>query len=285
MPKAPSPPPPIDVAKTTAQSQATNLQTGQENQALSTIGQNNPFGSLSYTTSIDPITGLPKYVANSSYSPEQQALLDQLQQSQQGIGGTAGSAVSNLFEQYGQDPNLVGQAGSLTNQALDAQMPAWERFNAPARAQLDTQLRNSGILPGTPAYQQQVDALTQQQQLNQGQWLSNFQPQAFQEAQSQYELPLQNVAKMLGLSQPAQLPGQLVNTPGANIGGTDVSSIAQASQNEAFKNYQQQVASQNANMGMGAGLVSNILKLPTGAGSSFGGDMMSNIFSMAPLML
>lgn len=284
MPKAPSPPPPMDVSKVTEQSQEAKLLAGQQSQSLNTIGTEGPLGSLTYTTTIDPITGLPKYVANSKYSTEQQALLDQLQQNQQGIGGTAGSAIGNTFGQYEGDPNLVGQAGSLTNQALDAQLPAWERFDAPARDQLRTQLLNQGLTEGTPAYQQQMDKLTTQQDLNRGQWLSDFSPKAFDMAKQQYQTPLDNVMKMLGVSGPANLKDSFINGPQTNVGAADVEGLSKASQEQAFKNYQQKVAQQNAQMGMITGGITGIMGLPVmnpmgGGAGSLGGNMINKMMS------
>lgn len=278
MPSAPKAPPPINVAQTTETAHKENLLAGQQSQALSTISQDNPYGTLNYSSDIDPITGLPKYKATTKYSPEQQAILDLLQSNQTGIGGTASSAIGNMFGQYTDDPNLVGKAGSLTNQALDAQLPAWERFDAPARAQLDTHLRNQGILPGKGkenAYQQQMDALTNQQGLTRGQWLANFQPQAFQESKEQYQLPLENVAKMLGLSQPGSVNQNLINTPQGNVGAVDVAGLTTSAQEQAFRNYQMKVASQNALMSGIMGGVGGVAKLPA---NSVGGGMISNMF-------
>ena len=283
MPSSPKPPPAMNVEKTVKGQQDANLLGGQQSQALSTIGQDNPWGSLSYTTTIDPITGLPKYQARQEYTPEQQAIFDQLQSNQTGIGSTAGDAISNMFGQYAQDPNLVGQAGSLTNEALDAQLPAWERFDAPARDQARTQLINQGLVEGSPAYQQQMDKLIQQQDLNRGQWLADFQPKAFQEATTQYQLPLENVAKMLGLSQPGNISQNLFNTPGANVGSADYLGTASAAQDQAFKNYQMKVADQNAWMGMLTGTAGSLFNLPVGGSSgkgagSTGGNALANMF-------
>src|SRR5512138_2672398 len=182
MPKAPTPPPPVDIKQVTQQDMATRLQGAQEGQALSTIGQSNPFGTLDYTTSIDPITGLPKYQANMKYSPEQQQIFDYLQSTQTGMGAKGLETLGNNFGRYN-SIDLIGCADSLTKQAMDPTMANMERFMAPERDQLRTQLINQGLVEGSPAYQQQMDKLTNQQGLTKGQWLASYTPQAFQMAQ------------------------------------------------------------------------------------------------------
>ncbi len=245
--------------------------------AQNTIGQDNPYGSLDYTTTIDPITGKPKYQANMKYTPQQQAIFDYLQQNQTGIGSTAQSAISSMFPQYGGDPNLVGQAGSLTNAALDQQLPAWERFDAPARDQLRTQLLNQGLTEDSPAYLQARDKLVAQQDKDRGQWLSNFQPQAFGEAKEQYQLPLQNVAAMLGLSMPGSINQNLTNTPQSNLGAADVTGAYGLSQDAQKFNAQQQNAYWNNILGGGIGAAGSVAGLKTTGGGSLGGNFLSGL--------
>ena len=277
MPKSPSAPPAINPGDVTSRSQASNLLTGQEGQAGSTIGQSSPTESLTYGTTIDPITGQVKYQANQQLTPDQQAIFNELQGQQIGAGATG---LGNIFSNFGQytgnvNQELLSGTNSLTNQFVNAQDPAWERFMAPARAQLDTSLRNQGILPGTPAYQQQVDAQTQQQLLTKGSALAAFQPQAYQEAASTFGMPLSIEGTLMGMSHPEAGLGY-VNTPGMNVNPTDVAGIYETAQQQAFKNYQQKVASQNALMNGLLGGFGGAMKLPTGDGSSFGGDLLTS---------
>lgn len=270
-------------------SQGYNQQSFKDTMAQNTMGQNTPYGSLSYTTSIDPITGAPKYTANSKLSSEQQAILDTLQGNQFGVGQTASGAINNTFGQYTGDPNLVGQAGSLTNQALDSMIPAWERFNAPARDQQRTQLINEGLVEGSPAYQQQMDKLTQQQQLDQGQWMAGFQPQAFNEAQTQYQTPLNNVLAMLTASQPGSLKSNLIGTPtgteGAatvqapTVANVDYGQMAKTQFDAQTQAWQAQIAKQNAMMGLGVNAVAGVMGMPVNPKNmTFGGQMLTNAF-------
>lgn len=258
--------------------------------AQNTMGQETPYGSLTYTTSIDPITGQPKYTANTQLSAPQQALLNTLQGNQLGFGATASADIANNFGQYAGDPNLVGQAGSLTDTALNSMIPAWERFDAPARDQLRTQLINQGLVEGSPAYQQQFDKLIQQQDLNRGQFLASFQPQAFQEAETQYQLPLQNAISMLSQSQPASLKGTLLSTPTATEQGAtvqaptvnpvDYTSLAKTQFDAQTQAWQAKIAQQNALMGTVTGAIGGIMGMPVNPKNmTFGGQMLTNMFT------
>lgn len=258
--------------------------------AMNTMGQNTPYGKLTYTTSIDPITGAPKYTANTELSPEQQSLLDTLQKNQQGFGNTAQSLINNTFGQYTNAPDLVGGAASLTNQALDKMIPAWERFNAPMREQTRTNLINQGLKEGSPAYQQEYDKLIQQQQRNQGEWMANFEPQAFQQATTQYQLPLQNAIAMLAQSQPGSLKGNLINTPqgtqqGATVNGVsvnpvDYSSLAKTQYEGQLKGWEANNAWMNAMIGGGVGGLGAVLGMPVNpvGGGTFGTNLMKGLF-------
>jgi hypothetical protein len=275
MPKAPKPPPPVDPTAVSNAQQGYNLQGGQQTQSINTINQSDPTGSKTYGVTIDPLTGLADYTQSKQYSPVMQALFDTLM----GSKGTSGGGGSDLWDSIigsrSQDPDFVGAngAGALVNQQINAQNPAWERFMAPAREQLDTHLRNQGILPGTPAYQQQVDALTNQQGLTKGQWLSNFEPQAFQQAKEQWALPVEMAKNLSMFGAPSDM--SFDSTPTANVGAADYQGTAIKSQEQAFKNYQEKVKSQNAMMNMitqGAGLA---LAIPTGGASLLASSALS----------
>ena len=254
------------------------------NLSQNTMDQSNPYGNLTYTSSIDPITGAPKYSAAMNYSQDQQAILDILEQNKQLAGGTATGIGANTFGQYVNAPDLVGGAASLTQQALDKQDPAWERFMAPERAQLDTSLRNQGILPGTPAYHQMVDKLTDQQLKTKGQWMADYTPKAMEMAMTEYQNPLENFIKLMNQAGgPADLKGQLTNTPTANASGAnvqgatvnpvDVAGISKTAADVQFKNQQQQNAWLNAMIGGGMNLATGMMGMPVGTGN-FGNKIL-----------
>lgn len=243
MPSAPhAPAAPSTSSIINSQTQANTAALGQN-----TMNQSNPYGNLTYTTSVDPITGQLKYQANQNYSQAQQGLLNTTQQTGQTQGNTGLNLAENMAGLYSQAPNFNQGADSLTSQAEAPVQAAYERFFTPARSQLDTQLRNQGIMPGTPAYQQQTDALTQQQNLTEGSWLANFQPQAFNEAMQGYQAPENMIGSLFGMGQPTSLQGTWSNTPQVNA--ANANQAAQTSLGQQNFDYQQKVAQQNNMMG------------------------------------
>jgi len=280
MPKSPKAPPPIDVTKVTAQNRAEQTDVQKANLAQATMGNKNALGGLTYKSTIDPITGETKYEAVQEYTPEEQAIFDYLQSNRTSLGAGAGGAIGSNMEQWTQPFDLVGGANDLTQRAMDPAMANLERFMEPEREQKRTELLNQGIMEGSKTYQLEMDKLTNQQGLTKGGMIAQFMPQAEKMALDQYNAPINMIDKMLGLSQPGNIAQNLVNTPQANQTATDVAGLATTAQEQAFKNYQQKVASQNAMMDAimkgGIGLAS----LPMGggtAGMSLGGSLINNI--------
>lgn len=258
------------------QTQKANLLTGQQNQALSTIGQDNPYGNLSYTTEIDPITGLPKYVAHQNYSADQQGILDSLESGMLGFGDTLSGMISNIFGQYGQQPDLVGKASEITDASVGPMNDFWNRFMLPEKDQLRTQLINQGLTEGSPAYQQQMDKLTNQQNLTKGAWLENFMPQAFSMAKQDFQLPLENAMNLISKIMPGNIKQNLVDTPGANIANTDVMGALKNQWESQKVRAEQSNAFTNALMSGGIGLVSSMMGMPVNPMSMFGSSKSAN---------
>lgn len=245
MGSAPTPPPAPSAQTMINAQQGANQQTANTQQQANMVDLSNPYGSLNYSSTIGP-NGNPVYSQTQQYSPIQQLL----QGFSQGTGLTQGatglSLAGNLAPSYAQAPNFFNGASSLTGQAENAVLPAYERFWAPQRAQLDTQLRNSGIMPGTPAYQQQVDALTQQQNLTGGSWLANFEPQAFQQGLQSYVAPEQMVSQLFGMGQPTNLPSTFApGAPQVALSAPNAISAYQTQLGQQNYGYGQQVAAQN----------------------------------------
>lgn len=262
-----------------SQATAANLTAGQQSQGMSTIGQNNPYGSLEYTTTIDPITGLPKYQANMKYTTEQQNIFNQLQQQQLGAGSTGFDNISNNFGNYTQDPEgkLLSNTSGLTKDFMDAQNPEWERFMAPERDQKRTQLINQGIVEGSPAYQLEMDKITQQQLRTKGAALAQFQPQAFNEASQTLNMPLEWEKALMAMSQPGNINQNLVNTPQGQVAAPDVMGAFNTAQQGEMFNRQQQNAYWNNIISGGIGVGKAAMGIPSFGGSgSPGTDSSGN---------
>ncbi|SRR5579871_3220592 len=261
MGSAPSPPPVDDPAGVAAGQFASNLAAGESAQAGSQVNQIGPTGSLTYyQTGVGP-NGVPTYTSVQQLTPQQQQLLNE-QQLGMGIAGGAGNnLLANSFGQYSMDPNAM--IGSQTTGLEGQQMQEWMTAQAPwlqlQSTQMDTQLRNQGIMPGTPAYNNAMNQLNQSQTMGVAGAASQFQPTAFSEAVQQYSLPLQIGSGLMNLNQPGNvgLPetGQAPNYAAPNV----VQSVQNAQQAEE-QNYQSQIAQYAANLAGISGIGSALFK-------------------------
>ncbi len=256
-----SSPPPVQNPNITAATQAGyNTAAGVQSQAGSSTSQVNPYGSLSYGQVGTGPGGVPLYQSNLSLSQPQQNLLDILTDTQT----SAGQAGQNLIQGAGygnQSPSQAigdetsGITGNLMSQWLQSQQPAMTRNVE----QLDTRLRNQGFSPGEPGYDNAMKDLTQGQQQAIAGASSQFQPQAFQEAEASYMLPASLGAQLAQFGQPQSPGSSLVQTPGLNIQSPDYTGAVSSAQQAQEQNYQAQVAQQNALMSGLFGLGGNVL--------------------------
>lgn len=205
IPKSPSP------AETAAAQIGVNREAAKDFATLTNISQNTPFGSLNQEIIGYDANGLPIRRVNTQLSAAQQALLNALQ----GTQGTLGNQAGSLFNaaNYGELPDLSGNAGSIVQENLRHFVDYWQPFHRQQTEQLDNQLRNQGLTPGTEAYDRAMRSL----QANQGQQISGFissaQPIAFNQALETYKTPLNVGQALLNLSRPASLTESLVKPP------------------------------------------------------------------------
>jgi len=209
---------------------------GQPNQTIANLyAQNssnyslaNPYGTESFSqTGTDPITGAPLYGIQQQYSPVQQAIASGQQTGQVGAAGAAANLANFMPGLYGSPADLAGDSSSLTNQLENPVMA--NLFNTTMQyqePQLDAQLQAQGLTPGSAAYQQAMKQLQNQQISTFAQVNAQFQPQAFNEALTQEQLPLQNMGTLLGQANPTALPmsaGMGVQQQPSNVVGATTS--------------------------------------------------------------
>lgn len=274
MPKTPKPPAYPDPGKTADTQYQYNVKTGQSNQAMNMVDQSNPLGSKDYYVSgVDPVTGLPTYGQNVQYSPEQQQLLETLQGTKSNVGGAGQSLSGDVMDMYSSAPDFSTATNSRVSQMLDRQIPYAERFQAPARAQLDTALRNQGILPNTPAYHQQMDKLLAQQDLNQGNFLNSAQGQAFNQSMQEYQTPAAMIQQLMGMGAPNDL--KFDQTPTTQLGQTDYAGQVKNQYDAQMQAYQAAVQRQNSMMSGIMGVAGTALGGPLGG---MAGSYLGNMF-------
>jgi hypothetical protein len=243
--KAPKAPDPYQTAQ--AQSQM-NLATAVAQQNLNMVNQVNPWGTVNYqqngTTRYRDSTGnwveVPRFTQTTTFTPEQQAIFDASQQAQTNLANIASEqsdrvsqALSDPFEFNNQD--AANWAYDLGAQRLDP------RF-AREEASLRDKLINSGIRPGTEAWNREMSRLGESKNDAYNQLMLTGRGQAFGEALATRNQPLNELSALVTGSQvsnPASMSGP---TPQAQVGGVDYAGLVQS-------DYQNRLASHNAMMG------------------------------------
>ena len=264
----------VQAAQTTATD--VNQPIATQNQAGSNYNEADPYGSLTYQQIGTGPGGVPLYGSNVSLSAPQQGLLNTLQGTQQ----TAGTQASNLLSgaNYGASgpTTTIGNLTSgLTGQNMQAYLAASDPFFQLQSNQLDTQLRNQGLTPGTPAY----DNAMMQLQTNQGYSVegaaASFEPQAFSQATTEYQLPEQMALQLGSFGAPANPTstlegGAALNEQTPNTTG-DISAVAQAQQAQYQAQQNQYNAMINGLMGIGSAIIAPGFSSGGSGGGSGGG--------------
>jgi hypothetical protein len=266
---SPSPPTPQNPKDVAATQQQYNMDTAAAQQAGSNVNQVTPFGSLTYQQTGTGPGGIPLYTATSSLSPQIKSIYDSLM-------GQAGTTLGNA--NYGStDPaaTVGNMTSGTTKDLLDTEVSYLNPYFKTQTDQLDTKLRNQGLLPGSPAY----DTAMRATQNNQGNTVTGFlaqaEPAAYQQAMQSYMLPLGVTSAELGLLNPGEVTGSLVNPPQTKVNPADytgaVNSYNQAQQGA----YQAQVQAQS-------GLMSGLFGIPSAilggwARSPSGGSALTSL--------
>lgn len=249
-----APPPIYSNPQATANTQqGFNVNAAATGQAASNVNQETPYGSLNYKQTGTGPNGIPLWTATTNLSPQMQAIVNSLQ------GG-----VTNQLGQGGYSSNnasdVVGSATSgATKELLGNEVSYLKPFFTQQQDQLDTQLRNQGIGPESPAYTRAMNNLSQSQNQSVTGFLAQAEPAAYQQSVSSYMLPLGVSSAEMGLLNPNMVSGSLINPPQASVAppnySADVSNYNQALNTQ----YQNQVAQNTAMMSGAFGIPSAIL--------------------------
>ena len=249
-PKVPTMQDPNQVA---SQQQAYNVSAGQQSQAGSMVNQNNAFGSANYAQTGTDQYGNPTYTLNTQYNAPTQALFNQGQAGAGALAGTlpgyAGAANQNLGlagntanqsnALINQGENMIAGANynpatvgantqGLTNQMMSGELASLAPTFNMQNNQTRTDLENRGLMPGTTAYDNQM----RQVQLNQGQTMAGaaaqFEPQAYNQAQQMYQLPLTVGTSMVNSGQGLGQLGQGYSSTGYGAAGAGATALGAA---------------------------------------------------------
>ena len=259
----PAPPDPTQVANAT---QGYNTTAGTASQAGSLIGQVTPYGTVNYNQTGTGPGGVPLYTGTETLSPAQQQLLDTLQGTQKTAGNQASTLLTGA-NYGGQSPSDVigGMTSGTTKDLLSKEVSYLDPFYSTQTSQLDSKLRNQGLQPGTPGYDNAMRGLTNTQNLGVTNFLASAEPAAYQQATNSYLMPLNMASQELGLSAPSPTG---INATSAQTPGLNIQSAGPQYASTVQDNYNQQVAANSAMMSGLFGIPSSILggwaKSPSG---------------------
>ncbi len=212
------------------------------------VDQQNPWGSTTYSpngsSSFVGADGksysVPKFTQTTTFTPEQQAIFDASQEAEGNLANLAADQ-SEFLQGY------LDKPFEFTNQdaekwAYDLASPRILQQQQKDNAALRTQLINSGLRPGTQAYDMEMERLGRQgtDQLNQ--LALTGRGQAFSENLATRNQPINEITALLSGSQvsnPASMSGP---TPQTQVGGVDYAGQVQS-------NYQNQMNAYGQKMG------------------------------------
>lgn len=283
MGKAPRPPDPMQTARAQTSS---NVETALANAQLANVNQVDAQGNRLTYTSTPGAGGIPQYTATQTLGAAGQQLLNTSQATQQNLANLArdqSGRINGLLSQN-LDFSSLPQGGNFQNRDYSQDRKRVEdglfsRLNPQIdrqRQQLEQDLVNRGIRPGSSAYSMQQQDFNQgvndqrtsillqggqEQSRLQGMDLNAFGAQntqrqnALSEMLTQRQTPINEILALSGGAQ-LQQPG-FTNTPQTQMAGTDVAGIT----NQGYAN---QMSQYNANQSLLGGLFTaggNLLRL------------------------
>ncbi|MBB4642372.1 tail fiber domain-containing protein [Rhizorhapis suberifaciens] len=208
-----------------------NKDTAITQQLVNMTDQVNPWGSVNYdqtgTTGFMDSNGkwvsIPKFTQTTSYTPEQQAIFDQSQAAQTNLAGIANEQ-SGMLRDYLNEPFQFDNqdAGDWAYDLASSRiLPQQEQ----GRQALESRLINSGIRPGTAAYDREMTRMTQGNTDQMNQLALTGRGQAFSEALTSRNQPINEITALMSGSQ-LQNPGSASpGAPQAGVAGVDYTGL------------------------------------------------------------
>lgn len=218
---APKAPDPTVTANTQQQYNTTAAKT---QQGLNSFNQSNPFGDVSYVADPSSPSG---YRVQTNLNPQSQNILD----TQRGtISKLASSSAGMYSSPFDLDAASRATATNLNNWKGAYLQPIFNQQDS----NLEGQLRNQGLTPGSEAYNNAKNLLARNQGDVTNDYLTKNQGQAYAQALQSYKTPLETIA---GLEQ--TLPGapQFASTPTATIQPANYQGAVQNNYEGQVKNY------------------------------------------------
>lgn len=258
-PKAPDP-------MQTAQAQSgMNRDTAISQQQLNMVNQTNPWGSVNYdqsgTTSYVDSSGktvtLPSFTQTTTFSPEQQAIFDKSQAAQSNLAGIAQNQSGIVSDTLSNPFAFDNQAAA--DWAYDLGQSRIAPQQQQAQSQLEAQLINRGLRPGSAGWNSELERLGRTQTDQNNQLALTGRSQAFGEALATRNQPLNELTALLSGSQVSNPAAQSGATPQTSVAGVDYSGLVQ-------NDYNQRMSAHNAMLGGLFGLAGKATSFIPGMG-------------------
>lgn len=266
--KSSSAPPPPDPRQTAQAQTGTNVGTAIANTMMSQVGQQTPFGSLSYDQTgtyayNDPYTNqtydIPQFTATQQLSPEQQQLYETGVGTQQNLANIGQEQSAFLQNYLGQPVDL--SAGNIEGYIDTHFQDDFDTQWGDRQSALENQLAQQGIGRGSDAHTKAMADFSTERSNAWDNVYGNQYGLAQQSILTERNQPINEIMALLGGSQ-VQQPN-FRNEGSATIPTTDTAGLI-------GQNYQQQYQRANAADERKAGLWGSII----GAGGSLAPMMM-----------
>lgn len=249
--KAPSMPSPYD----TANAQKTlNQDTANYTQGLNMVNQYTPYGSMVYSGVNNGQPGSASVSIN--MNPEQRHLLDQSQEADRQMNDIALSQIGKVGGILDKPFNIDAAAG---NKIADMQAQRLDPMWAQRSQQLEQDLMNRGIRPGSEAYASMHDQYARDRNDSYNSMYVAARGQAANEAAVERNQPLNEITGLLN-GQQIQNPN-FVSTPQTQVANTDIAGLIQDQYKAKQANYQ---AGMGGLFGLGSALLGGGARLATG---------------------
>lgn len=241
-PKAPDP-----VATANAQS-GMNYDTAVTQQLLNMVNQSGPWGqttysptgSMSFVNSQGKTVTIPQFTQSTEYTPEQQAIFDKTTEAQTNLSNLAADQSATMRDYLANPFEFDNQ--DAADWAFDLGASRIIPQQQQASEALRSQLINSGLRPGTAAYEREMSRLGQNQGDQLNQLALTGRKQAFDEAMATRSQPINELSALLSGSQIGAPNGGFSGTPQTSVAGVDYTGLV---------NNQYQAKLANAQSGLG----------------------------------
>lgn len=242
---APKPPSPPDPAKTAAAQTQSNKDTAVAQYGLNATNQVTPYGNLTYDQIGKWDDGTPRFQATQNFSPDQQALFDLNNKTEQRIGQIG-------YDQSGRIGELLSKPVDLSNEATESRIFQLGRNRldplfAERKSALETDLINRGVTSGSEAYERAVGRLGQQENDAYNELLLSGRGQSVSEALTSRNQPINEITALLSGSQVSQ--PNYVTTPSPGVAPTDVIGAYNNAYQGEMAGYNAEASNRNAMMG------------------------------------